>query len=323
MRDGEIGKPDAKGANTCLTQTPALRVLVSCQSLSRQHVRTRRGRNIRAITSNSSFFPARGHEFRWGAHALGHLIEIYTSPNGDHLWEVATAAASGAGSAESLGVARFFLSELEKMGRGDSRSGGGAGGAASKAAMRRRCAKTMVFLGGRARGRRLRSTSLGFMFSCEPLVDALWGRLQLSARPSAVELACAIWYVQGFLEGRVVSSREAGRRGLIVSKYSNILRHPCQRYKLSIPESLPPDIQLQTRLHPPCVHKYSFVSPTSCAGCRYLESAVKMMGRDKEGVDAAMAGFMSMLEDDKDSVPALLGMSLAFTLEDSPNKVRS
>lgn len=47
-----------------------------------------------------------------------------------------------------------------------------------------------------------------------------------------------------------------------------------------------------------------------------------MMGRDKEGVDAAMAGFMSMLEDDKDSVPALLGMSLAFTLEDSPNKVR-
>ena len=48
-----------------------------------------------------------------------------------------------------------------------------------------------------------------------------------------------------------------------------------------------------------------------------------MMGRDKEGVDAAMAGFMSMLEDDKDSVPALLGMSLAFTLEDSPNKVRT
>lgn len=54
---------------------------------------------------------------------------------------------------------------------------------------------------------------------------------------------------------------------------------------------------------------------------RYLENAVKMMGRDKEGVDAAMAGFMSMLEDDKESVPALLGMSLAFTLEDSPNKV--
>lgn len=46
------------------------------------------------------------------------------------------------------------------------------------------------------------------------------------------------------------------------------------------------------------------------------------MGRDKEGIDAAMAGFMSMLEDEKDSVPALLGMSLAFTLEDSPNKVR-
>ena len=48
-----------------------------------------------------------------------------------------------------------------------------------------------------------------------------------------------------------------------------------------------------------------------------------MMGRDKEGVDGAMSGFMSMLEDDKDNVPALLGMSLAFTLESSPNKVRS
>lgn len=47
-----------------------------------------------------------------------------------------------------------------------------------------------------------------------------------------------------------------------------------------------------------------------------------MMGRDKEGVDGAMSGFMAMLEDDKDNVPALLGMSLAFTLENSPNKVR-
>lgn len=46
-----------------------------------------------------------------------------------------------------------------------------------------------------------------------------------------------------------------------------------------------------------------------------------MMGRDKESVDAAMTGFMSMLEDDKENVPALLGMSLAFSLEDSPNKV--
>lgn len=47
-----------------------------------------------------------------------------------------------------------------------------------------------------------------------------------------------------------------------------------------------------------------------------------MMGRDKDGVDGAMTGFMSMLEADKDNVPALLGMSLAFTLENSPNKVR-
>lgn len=54
---------------------------------------------------------------------------------------------------------------------------------------------------------------------------------------------------------------------------------------------------------------------------RYLENAVKMMGRDKEGVDDAMAGFISMLEDDKVHVPALLGMSLSFTLEDSPSKV--
>lgn len=46
------------------------------------------------------------------------------------------------------------------------------------------------------------------------------------------------------------------------------------------------------------------------------------MGRDKEGIDGAMSGFMAMLEDDKDNVPALLGMSLAFTLENSPNKVR-
>ena len=49
---------------------------------------------------------------------------------------------------------------------------------------------------------------------------------------------------------------------------------------------------------------------------------MNMMGRDKEGVETAMSGFMSMLEDDKDNVPALLGMSLAFTLENSPNKVR-
>lgn len=46
-----------------------------------------------------------------------------------------------------------------------------------------------------------------------------------------------------------------------------------------------------------------------------------MMGRDKDAVDAAMAGYISMLEDDKEHVPALLGVSLAFTLEDSPNKV--
>lgn len=134
------------------------------------------------------FHHTRAHETRWGAHALEHLIEIYISPNGDHLWEVATAAASGDGSSsESLGVARFFLSELEKMGRGDGRSGGGAGGAASKAVMRRRCAKRVtvhvhVWFGGRTKGCLLRWISLGYV-ACfyswrssgtTTAVDALW-----------------------------------------------------------------------------------------------------------------------------------------------------
>ncbi|CAM9658825.1 unnamed protein product, partial [Ectocarpus fasciculatus] len=57
----------------------------------------------------------------WGAQALEHLIEIYISPNGDHLWEVVSPQ-GGDGSAESLGVARFFLSELQKISGGDSRS---------------------------------------------------------------------------------------------------------------------------------------------------------------------------------------------------------
>lgn len=78
-------------------------------------------------------------DFRWGARALQHLIEIYVSPNGDHLWEVATAAPGGEGSAESLGTAKVFLSELQKMTRGDGRSSSGAGGATSKEVMRRRC----------------------------------------------------------------------------------------------------------------------------------------------------------------------------------------
>lgn len=50
---------------------------------------------------------------------------------------------------------------------------------------------------------------------------------------------------------------------------------------------------------------------------------MRMMGRDRAGVEAAMAGFTSMLEDDKDSnVRALLGMSIAFTLDESPSKAR-
>ncbi|CAM9827949.1 unnamed protein product, partial [Sphacelaria rigidula] len=56
---------------------------------------------------------------------------------------------------------------------------------------------------------------------------------------------------------------------------------------------------------------------------RYLEHTVNMMSRGKQDVDEAMAGYISMLEEDKDHVPALLGMSVAFTLEDSPNKARN
>ncbi len=80
-----------------------------------------------------------GTGLRWGPQALEHLVEIYISPNGDHLWEVTTAApAGGDGSAESLGAARYFLSELEKMTGGDVGGGGAGGGAISNATMRRR-----------------------------------------------------------------------------------------------------------------------------------------------------------------------------------------
>ena len=58
-----------------------------------------------------------------------------------------------------------------------------------------------------------------------------------------------------------------------------------------------------------------------CFISRYLKNAVKMMGRDKKGVAEAMEGYISMLEEDRENVRALLGMSLAFTLEGSPNKV--
>lgn len=69
---------------------------------------------------------------------MENLIEIYISPNGDHLWEVANSPSSGDGFAESLGVAKYFLSELKKMGRG---KGGGVGASKSKTGMRRRCAR--------------------------------------------------------------------------------------------------------------------------------------------------------------------------------------
>lgn len=66
------------------------------------------------------------------------LIEIYISPNGDHLWEVVNSTSSGDGFAESLGVAKYFLSELKKMGKG---IGEGVGAGKSKTGMRRRCAR--------------------------------------------------------------------------------------------------------------------------------------------------------------------------------------
>lgn len=72
---------------------------------------------------------------RWGTQALEHLVEIYISPNGDHLWEVASTAPSGGGMAESLGVAKHFLSELKKMGKGQ---GEGAAADKSRTGMKRR-----------------------------------------------------------------------------------------------------------------------------------------------------------------------------------------
>lgn len=69
---------------------------------------------------------------------MEHLIEIYVSPNGDHLWEVVAAGApSGDAHAESLSVARELLSELERLGENDT-LGDGAGRAVSKAALKRR-----------------------------------------------------------------------------------------------------------------------------------------------------------------------------------------
>lgn len=69
---------------------------------------------------------------------MENLIEIYISPNGDHLWEVANSPIPGDGFAESLSVAKHLLSELRKMGKG---KGEGAGAGKSKTGMRRRCAR--------------------------------------------------------------------------------------------------------------------------------------------------------------------------------------
>lgn len=77
-------------------------------------------------------------EIRWGRQALEHLIEIYLSPNGDHLWEVASTAPGGDGYAEALGVAKKLLLELEQTSGG----GRGGGGGSSKAGMRRRSVNT-------------------------------------------------------------------------------------------------------------------------------------------------------------------------------------
>lgn len=55
---------------------------------------------------------------RWGRQALEHLIEIYLSPNGDQLWEVASAPPSN-DVTEPLEVGRKLLLELKAMSAGD------------------------------------------------------------------------------------------------------------------------------------------------------------------------------------------------------------
>lgn len=208
------------------------------------------------------------HHRRWGAQALEHLIEIYISPNGDHLWEVVTSPQGGEGSTESLEIARFFLSELQKISRGDSRSGAGATGGTNKAAIRLRYA--------------------AFGTALDPDTDIVTGGLLTHAAFGVVRSSTSI----------VFRNQLVARTGVIPKRRGQGCKKRCNRFLLLFSN------------HSRCV----------CFG-RYLESAVKMMARDKESVDAAMTGFMSMLEDDKENVPALLGMSLAFTLEDSPNKV--
>lgn len=56
---------------------------------------------------------------------------------------------------------------------------------------------------------------------------------------------------------------------------------------------------------------------------RVLENYILLASRTKENIDLAMSNFISMLEEEKDYLPALLGMSTAFMLEQAPNKARN
>ncbi|CAM9312824.1 unnamed protein product [Choristocarpus tenellus] len=56
---------------------------------------------------------------------------------------------------------------------------------------------------------------------------------------------------------------------------------------------------------------------------RNLEYMVKMASREKEKINEAMTGFINTLEEEKDHLPSLLGMSTAFMLEDAANKARN
>ncbi|CAM9140679.1 unnamed protein product [Discosporangium mesarthrocarpum] len=56
---------------------------------------------------------------------------------------------------------------------------------------------------------------------------------------------------------------------------------------------------------------------------RAIENVVNMASRDKDKIDEAMTGFIGILEDEKDYLPSLLGMSAAFMMEEAPNKARN
>lgn len=66
------------------------------------------------------------------------MVEIYLSPGGEQLWEVA-ASPLVEGTQDLLEVARTLISELEKACEGGSGDRGSAAPSRGKASMRLRC----------------------------------------------------------------------------------------------------------------------------------------------------------------------------------------